>query len=92
MLRTDDWSYYEGFSEVDGTVVMKFYGQVNRNDPNNILITEKEAEEDSYKKNVRQIRLDRREFENKIYFEVSRLQGLLGMERFMSGADEENCV
>ena len=61
MLRTDTWTYFEGYSDLeDGTTVMKFFGQVNNADPSNILITEKETEEDSYKKNVEQIRRDRR--------------------------------
>lgn len=92
MLRTDDWSYYEGFSEVDGVEVMKFYGQVNRNDPNNIVITEKESYEDSYRNNIAQIRLDRREFEDKVYFEATRLEGLNRMVDFMRDGETPNCV
>ena len=92
MLITDDWSFYEGFSEVDGTVVMKFYGQVDRNNPENILITEKEAFQDSYRKNVDVIRQDRRDFEDKIYFEASRLSGLNKMIDFVESGDEPNCV
>ena len=92
MLRTDDWSYYEGFSEVDGVEVMKFYGQVNRNDPNNIVITEKESYEDSYRNNITQIRLERREFEDKVYFEATRLEGLNRMVDFMRDGETPNCV
>lgn len=92
MLRTDDWSFYEGYSEVDGNIVMRFYGQVDRNNPDNILITEKEESEDSYRKNAAVIRQDRRQFEDKIYFEASRIKGLLGMYDAMKEATEENCV
>ena len=92
MLRTDDWSYYEGFSEVDGVEVMKFYGQVNRNDPNNIVVTEKESYEDSYRNNITQIRLERREFEDKVYFEATRLEGLNRMVDFMRDGETPNCV
>lgn len=92
MLRTDDWSFYEGFSEIDGKVVMKFYGQVDRNNPDNVLITEKEAEPDSYKKNADIIRQDRREFEDKVYFEASRLTGLNAMIDDEETSEEENCA
>lgn len=81
MLKTDEWSYYEGTSEVDGVVVMRFYGQVNRSDPDNILITEKEESEDSYRKNVAIVRQDRRDFEDRVYFEASRLAGLNAMTK-----------
>ena len=79
MLRIDEWSFYEGFSEVDGNIVMRFYGQVDRNNPERILITEKEAAKDSYRTNIDAVRQDRREFEDKVYFEASRLEGLLSM-------------
>lgn len=92
MLRTDDWSFYEGFSEVDGKIVMRFYGQVDRNNPDNFLITEKEEQEDSYRNNIDIIRQDRREFEDKIYFEASRVKGLLGMSDVLEQTTEENCV
>lgn len=92
MLRTDEWSYYEGYSSVDGNIVMRFYGQVDRNNPENILITEKEESEDSYRKNVKTIRQDRREFEDKIYFEASRLRGLLGMYDVLKNASDDNCA
>lgn len=59
MLKIDEWSFYEGRSEVDGNVVMRFYGQVDRNDADNILITEKEESEDSYRNNIDVIRKDR---------------------------------
>ena len=92
MLRTDTWTYFEGFSELDdGTCVMKFFGQVNKADPNNILITEKEAEEDSYRKNVDLVRRDRRAFEDAVYAESDRIQ-----EELFSPSDNcteisENC-
>ena len=79
MLRTDEWSFYEGFSEIDGVIVMRFYGQVDRNNPERILITEKEEVEDSYRTNINTVRQDRREFQDKVYFEASRLNGLLSM-------------
>jgi hypothetical protein len=56
---------------------MRFYGQVNKADLNNILITEKEASEDSYRKNVDVIRQDRREFEDLIYAEADRISAEL---------------
>lgn len=56
MLRTDEWSFYEGFSEIDGAIVMRFYGQVDRNNPERILITEKEEVEDSYRTNINTVR------------------------------------
>ena len=74
MLRTETWTYFEGLSEFDdGTCVMRFYGQVNKADPNNILITEKEVEEDSYRKNVDLVRRDRRAFEDTVYAEAEYL-------------------
>ena len=78
MLRTDTWTYFDGFSELDdGTCVMRFYGRVNKADPSNILITEEEASEDSYRKNVDVIRQDRREFEDLIYAEADRISAEL---------------
>lgn len=99
MLRTDTWTYFEGFSELDdGTCVMRFYGQVNKADPNNILITEKEEFEDSYRNNIDVIRKDRWEFQDKVYFEASRIRGLNAMvdiEETASDADnspeDQNC-
>ena len=41
MLNVDKWTFFEGSAEVDGAIVMRFYGQVNYDDPSNILITEK---------------------------------------------------
>lgn len=93
MLRTDDWSFYEGYSEVDGNIAMRFYGQVDRNNPDNIVITEKEESEDSYRKNVQVIRQDRRSFEDRVYFEASRLAGLNQMVKQADNViDEPNCV
>lgn len=93
MLRTDDWSFYEGYSEVDGNIVMRFYGQVDRNNPDNIVITEKEESEDSYRKNVQVVRQDRRTFEDRVYFEASRLSGLNQMVKQADNViDEPNCV
>ena len=92
MLNVDKWTYFEGSAEVDGAIVMRFYGQVNYDDPNNILITEKEEFEDSYRKNVAEIRQSRREFEDKVYFESSRLLGLKKMVDFMENGDQPNCV
>lgn len=92
MLRTDDWSFYEGYSEVDGNIVMKFYGQVDRNNPDNILITEKEGSDDSYRNNVKVVRQDRREFEDKVYFEAGRLRGLLGMYDVLKNATDDDCA
>ena len=87
MLRTDTWTYFEGFSELgDGTVVMNFYGQVNKSDPNNIMITEKEAEEDSYRKYTDIIRHDRREFEDTVYREADFIQEELRC------VEEANCT
>ena len=93
MLKIDEWSFYEGRSEVDGNVVMRFYGQVDRNDADNILITEKEESEDSYRNNIDVIRKDRQEFQDKVYFEASRIRGLNAMiepEEDVS-SDGENC-
>ena len=90
MLSVKGWSYYEGCSEVDGNIVMRFFGRVNRNDPDDIEITEKEESEDSYKNNIWIIRQDRRDFEDKVYFEASRIKGLLGMEEFIGGNETVN--
>ena len=88
MLRTETWTYFEGFSELDdGTCVMRFYGQVNKADPNNVLITEKEVEEDSYRKNVDLVRNDRRAFEDAVYAEADRIQA----ELFPPVSEEVNC-
>ena len=89
MLKIDEWSFYEGRSEVDGNVVMRFYGQVDRNDADNILITEKEESEDSYRNNVDVIRKERQEFQDKVYFEASRIRGLNAMVDIMEGSEEE---
>jgi hypothetical protein len=89
MLKLDDWSYFEGRSELeDGTVVMRFYGQVNRDDPDNILITEKEETEDSYRKNVDTIRADRRSFEDVVYAESEEIRAMLPS----STSQEANCT
>lgn len=78
MLKTDVWTYFEGFSKLeDGTTVMKFFGQVNNNNPDDVLVTEKENEEDSYRKNVKEIRHDRRDFENIVYAEADRIRHYL---------------
>ena len=90
MLSVKGWSCYEGCSEVDGNIVMRFFGRVNRNDPDDIEITEKEEPEDSYKNNITIIRQDRRDFEDKVYFETSRIKGLLAMEQFVGGDEAVN--
>ena len=92
MLKIDEWSFYEGRSEVDGNVVMRFYGQVDRNDADNILITEKEESEDSYRNNIDVIRKDRQEFQDKVYFEASRLTGLKAMMDDDETAEDSNCA
>ena len=92
MLNVDKWTFFEGSAEVDGAIVMRFYGQVNYDDPDNILITEKEEFEDSYRKNVAEIRQARREFEDKVYFESNRLTGLNRMFEFEKNGDQSNCV
>ena len=92
MLNVDKWTFFEGSAEVDGAIVMRFYGQVNYDDPSNILITEKQEFEDSYRKNVAAVREARREFEDLIYFEASRLSGLKTMVDNMVVLENENCT
>ena len=89
MLNVDKWTFFEGSAEVDGAIVMRFYGQVNYDDPSNILITEKQEFEDSYRKNVSAVREARREFEDLIYFEASRLSGLKTM---VDNMIQSNCT
>lgn len=90
MLKVEGWSYYDGCSEVDGNIVMRFFGRVNRTDPEDIEITEKEEFEDSYRNNIDVIRQDRRIFEDKVYFEASRIKGLLAMEESIGGNETVN--
>ena len=90
MLKVEGWSCYDGCSEVDGNIVMRFFGRVNRADPEDIEITEKEEFEDSYRNNIDVIRQDRRIFEDKVYFEASRIKGLLAMEESIGGNEIVN--